>query len=186
LRDALVLLDHPRLGYPSKLGIDRNTASGEVATHVQFDFPAEKNLTFAKVKIGVTAKMTNVGLQKVMFDRDVTDGNLELVLSQNGMRINGPLKFGGIPLDVQWLENFTDKAPFEQQIRAIGVVDAAQRADFGYETRPFFDGPAQTDLTYVSYPGGRGRIDASFDLTQAALAFDFAKWSKPAGTPGRG
>ena len=186
LRDALALLDHPRLGYPSKLGIDRKTASGDAATHVQFDFPAEKNLTFAKVKIGVTAKLTDVGLQKVMFDRDVTEGNLDLALTQNGMRITGPLKFGGIPLDLQWLENFYDGAPFNQQIRAIGTVNADQRAAFGYETRPFFDGPSLTDLTYISYPDGRGRIDATFDLTQAALAFDFAKWSKPAGEPGRG
>jgi hypothetical protein len=186
MRDALVLLDHPRLGYTSKLGLKPATSSGDVATHIQFDFPAEKNLTFAKVKIGVTATMTNVGLQKAMFDRDVTEGNLELTLSQNGMRINGPLKFGGIPLDLQWLENFTDKAPFEQQIRAIGTVDAEQRADFGYETRPFFDGPAHTDLTYITYQDGHGRIDANFDLTQSVLTFEFAKWSKPAGTPGQG
>lgn len=186
MRDALVLLDHPRLGYTSKLGLKPETSSGDVATHIQFDFPAEKNLTFAKVKIGVTATMTNVGLQKAMFDRDVTEGSLELTLSQNGMRINGPLKFGGIPLDLQWLENFADKAPFEQQIRAIGTVDAEQRADFGYETRPFFDGPAHTDLTYITYQDGRGRIDANFDLTQSVLTFEFAKWSKPAGTPGQG
>jgi hypothetical protein len=186
MRDALALLDHPRLGYTSKLGLKPDRSSGDVATHIQFDFPAEKNLTFAKVKIGVTAAMANVGLQKAMFDRDVTEGNLELALSQNGMRISGPLKFGGIPLDLQWLENFTDDAPFEQQIRAIGTVDAEQRAAFGYDTRPFFDGPSRTDLTYISYPGGRGRIDASFDLTQSALAFEFAKWSKPAGQPGQG
>ena len=186
MRDALVLLDHPRLGYTSKLGLKPDTSSGDVATHIQFDFPAEKNLTFAKVKIGVTATMSDVGLQKAMFDRDVTEGKLELTLSQNGMRINGPLKFGGIPLDLQWLENFTDKAPFEEQIRAIGMVDAEQRADFGYETRPFFDGPAHTDLTYITYQDGRGRIDANFDLTQSVLTFEFAKWSKPAGTPGQG
>ena len=186
LRDALVLLDHPRLGYASKLGIDRDTASGDAAVHLQFDFPAEKDLSFAKVKIGVTAKMANVSLPKAMFDQDVTEGNLDLVLSQNGMRITGPLKFGGIPLDLQWLENFTDDAKFSQQIRAIGTVNADQRAAFGYETRPFFDGPAQTDLTYISYADGRGRIDASFDLTQSALAFEFAKWSKPAGQPGQG
>jgi len=186
MQDALALLDHPRLGYTSKLGLKPESSSGDVATHIEFDFPAEKKLTFAKVKIGVTATMTNVGLQKAMFERDVTEGNLELALSQNGMRISGPLKFGGIPLDLQWLENFTDDAPFEQQIRAIGTVDAEQRAAFGYETRPFFDGPARTDLTYISYPGGRGRIDASFDLTQSILTFEFAKWSKQAGQPGQG
>lgn len=186
MQDALALLDHKRLGYTSKLGLKPENASGEAATHIQFDFPAEKKLTFAKVKIGVNATMSNVGLKQAMFEQDVTEGNLELALTQNGMRINGPLKFGGIPLELQWLENFYDGAPFDQQIRAIGTVNAEQRAAFGYETRPFFDGPSLTDLTYISYPNGRGRIDATFDLTQAALAFDFAKWSKPAGEPGRG
>ena len=186
MQDALKLLDHERLGYTSKLGLSPERSSGDVATHIQFDFPAEKDLTFAQVDIAVTAAMKNVGLQKAMFEQDVTEGNLDLVLSQNGMRISGPLKFGGIPLDLQWLENFYDKPPFEQQIRAIGVVNAEQRAAFGYETRPFFDGPAHTDLTYISYPDGRGRIDATFDLTQAAVAFEFAKWSKKPGEPGRG
>ncbi len=186
MKDALALLDHPRLGYASKLGLTPKSSSGEAATHLDFKFPARKNLTFASVDIGVTAKLTDVGLKKAMFERDVTEGQLELVLSQNGMRINGPLKFGGIPIDLQWLENFTDDAPFDQQIRAIGTVDAEQRAAFGYETRPFFDGPSRTDLTYISYPDGRGRIDASFDLTQSTLAFEFAKWSKAAGQAGRG
>ncbi len=129
MQDALKLLDHERLGYTSKLGLSPERSSGDVATHIQFDFPAEKDLTFAQVDIAVTAAMKNVGLQKAMFDQDVTEGNLDLVLSQNGMRISGPLKFGGIPLDLQWLENFYDKPPFEQQIRAIGIVEcrAARR-----------------------------------------------------------
>ncbi len=186
MRDALALLDHPRLGYASKLGLTPDSSSGQVETHLDFEFPAEKKLTFAKVNIGVTAAMTDVGLTKAMFDRDVTEGNLELALSQNGMRIAGPLKFGGVPLDLQWLENFSEDAPFEQQIRAIGIVDADQRAAFGYETRPFFDGPGRTDLTYISFADGRGRIDANLDLTDSILTFEFAKWAKPAGQPGRG
>ncbi len=186
MRDALDLLDHPRLGYASKLGISPAGGSGQVKTHLDFDFPAAKNLSFKKVKIGVTAEMTDVGLQKVMFDRDVTDGNLSLALSQNGMRISGPLTFGGVPMELQWLENFTDDAKFRRQIRAIGTVDAAQRAAFGYETRPFLDGATAADLTYISFPNGRGRLDADLDLTDASLAFEFAKWSKPAGQPGRG
>jgi len=186
MREALTLLDHPRLGYASKLGLAPESGSGDVKTRLDFDFPAAKDLGFNDVKINVSAQLTDVGLQKAMFDRDVTEGNLELVLSQNGMRISGPLKFGGVPLDLQWLENFYDGAPFDRQIRAIGTVDADRRAAFGYDTRPFFDGPGATDLTYISFADGRGRLDASFDLTDSILAFDFVKWSKPAGQPGRG
>jgi hypothetical protein len=186
MRDALDLLDHPRLGYAAKLGLKPASSSGEVKTRLQFDFPAAKNLSFKRVQIGVSAEMKDVGLQKVMFDQDVTNGDLSLALSQNGMRISGPLTFGGIPIELQWLENFTDDAPFERQIRAIGTVDAAQRAAFGYETRPFFDGASAADLTYISYADGRGRLDADLDLTDATLAFEFAKWSKAAGAAGRG
>jgi hypothetical protein len=186
MRDALELLDHPRLGYASKLGLTPGSSSGDVKTHLDFDFPAAKDLSFKQVKIGVTAELENVGLKKVMFDRDVTNGDLELVLSQNGMRISGPLTFGGVPINLQWLENFTDESKFKRQIRAIGTIDAAQRAAFGYETRPFFDGTSAADLTYISFPDGRGRLDADLDLTDATLAFDFVKWAKPAGTKGSG
>ena len=186
MQDALKLLDHPRLGYASKLGLAPDKASGDVATRIDFDFPARKNLGFNDVKIGVTAEMKNVGLQQIMFDRDVTEGNLELKLSQNGMRISGPLMFGGVPLDLQWLENFYDDPPFQRQIRAIGTVQAERMAAAGYETRPFLDGPSDADLTYISYPSGRARLDAVLDLAQATMAFDFVKWSKPAGQPGRG
>lgn len=186
MRDALDLLDHPRLGYASKLGLTPANGSGQVKTHLDFDFPAEKNLTFARVKIGVTAEMTDVGLKSAMFGHDVTNGNLALVLSQAGMRISGPLTFGGIPMELQWLENFTDDAKFERQIRAIGTIDAERRTAFGYEARPFVDGPTATDLTYVSYADGRARLDADVDLTAATMAFEFAKWSKAAGQSGRG
>ena len=40
LRDALVLLDNPRLGYPAKLGLKPQNSSGDATTHLQFDFPA--------------------------------------------------------------------------------------------------------------------------------------------------
>ncbi|HWA46950.1 MAG TPA: AsmA-like C-terminal domain-containing protein [Dongiaceae bacterium] len=186
MQDALKLLDHPRLGYASKLGLKPELSSGDVATRLDFDFPAAKDLGFNDVKINVTADMKNVGLQKIMFDRDVTEGNLQLALSQNGMRISGPLMFGGVPLDLQWLENFYDKAPFQRQIRAIGNVQAERMAAAGYETRPFLDGPSGADLTYISFEDGRARLDATLDLAQATMAFDFVKWSKPAGQPGTG
>lgn len=186
MRDALTLLDHPRLGYASKLGLAPDSSSGDAKTRLDFDFPAKKNLGFNDVKINVVAQLSNVGLQKVMFDRDVTEGNLELVLSQSGMRIFGPLKFGGVPIDLQWLENFYDGAPFERQIRAIGRVEAERMAAAGYETRPFLDGPSAADLTYITFGDGRGRLDATLDLTEATMAFDFVKWRKPAGQPGLG
>jgi len=183
LRDALTLLDNPRLGYPSKLGLKPQSSSGDATAHLQFDFPAAKNLTFAQVKLSVAAQLANIGLKDVMFGQDVSEGNLQLKLTQAGMTVTGPAKLAGIPLDVNWTENFTDKAPFDEQIHAVGTATAEQRAQLGYDYRPLLDGPGKADLTFTRFSDKTATLDATFDLTQSALAVDFLKWRKEAGKP---
>lgn len=184
LRDALTLLDNPRLGYPSKLGLKPQSSSGDAAAHLQFDFPAAKNLTFAQVKLAVKAQLANVGLQAAMFGQDVTDGNLTLKLDQSGMTVSGPTKLAGIPLDVTWVENFTNNGPFDEQIHAIGTATSEQRAKLGYDYRPMVDGPSKADLTFTRFADKTGTLDASFELDDTNLAVDFLKWRKPAGKAG--
>ncbi|HVI91283.1 MAG TPA: AsmA-like C-terminal domain-containing protein [Dongiaceae bacterium] len=184
LRDALVLLDNPRLGYPTKLGLKPQSSSGDATAHLQFDFPAAKNLTFAQVKLSVAAQLANIGLKKAIFGADVTEGNLQLKLTQAGMTVSGPTKLAGIPLDVNWIENFTDNAPFDEQIHAVGTATAEQRATLGYDYRPLADGPAKADLTFTRYADTTATLDAAFDVTQSTLAVDFLKWRKEAGKPG--
>jgi hypothetical protein len=184
VRDALQLLDDPFLGYASRLGIHPEMGSGEAKTHLQFDFPAEKDLTFAKVKIQVMAQLADFALKQAMFGQDVTEAALDLALTQDGMRISGPLKFGDIPIELQWLEHFTDDAPFRQQIRAVGQVTTEQRRTFGYDIAPYVDGPVGTDLTLTEASGGKARLDVELDLSQADVVVDFLKWRKETGAPG--
>lgn len=182
--DALQLLDHPRLGYAQKLGLDPAGGTGEAQTQLQFDFPAEKDLSFAQVKIGVHAQLANLGLKNAMFGQDVTEGALELALTQEGMKINGPLKFGGIPLELQWLENFYDDPRFESQLRAIGTTTTEQRKQFGYDLGDMIDGPMHADLTYTRFADDKSRLDAIMDLTEAQTKLDFVKWRKDPGIAG--
>jgi uncharacterized protein YhdP len=184
VKDALQLLDDPFLGYPTKLGLRPEHGSGEANTHVQFDFPAEKDLSFDRVKIQVQSKLQNFGLQKAMFDQDVTEGALDLALSQDGMRIDGPLKFGGIPIQLQWLEHFSDDAPFKQQIRAQGTVSADQRRAFGFDILPYVDGPVGADLTYIRRADEKARLDFELNLDQADVSVEFLKWKKADGATG--
>jgi len=185
LADALTLLDNPRLGYPTKLGLKPANSSGDTTTHIQFDFPAEKNLTFDRVKLGVQSTMDNVGLKQVMFGRDVTDGKLSLDLNQDGMTIKGGMKLASIPLDATWVENFTDKGPFNQQIHAVGVVTADQCAALGYDYRSMLNGSSKLDLTFTRFADKRGQLDGTLDLKDTTVNLDFLKWQKAAGTPGK-
>ncbi|HEY4162388.1 MAG TPA: DUF3971 domain-containing protein, partial [Dongiaceae bacterium] len=91
LPDALTLINNPRLGYASKLGLKPADSAGDAKASIDFDFPAEKSLGFDHVKIAVDAQVQHVAMKKIRFDQDVTDGNLSLKLDQNGMVVNGPV-----------------------------------------------------------------------------------------------
>jgi hypothetical protein len=186
LSDALKLLDHPRLGYAAKLGLKPEEAGGEAQASIFFDFPAEKSLTFARVKIAVDAKVQHVALKRIRFGQDVTDGTLDLKLDQNGMVVSGPVTYAGSDLDIQWRQEFGDKVDVRESFQAKGKTSTGSRALVGYDFRPWVDGPADVALKFSRRDDGRGLLEANFDLKDAVLAMDFLKWRKPAGTPAQG
>ncbi|HVY98983.1 MAG TPA: AsmA-like C-terminal domain-containing protein [Dongiaceae bacterium] len=186
LPDALTLLDNPRLGYATKLGLHPGDSGGDAQVSLDFDFPAEKSLTFDRVKIAVSADIQHVAMKKIRFGQDVTDGSLALKLDQNGMRVSGPVVYAGAALDIDWSEVFTDKADVRETFAAKGRTSTGSRALVGYDFRPWVDGPSDVDLKFTRHADGRGLLQASFDLKDAVLAMDFLKWRKEAGVPAKG
>ena len=186
LKDALKLLDHPRLGYATKIGLHPDEAGGEAQASLDFDFPAEKSLTFARVKIKVDAEVKNVAMKRIRFGQDVTDGTLGLKLDQNGMTVSGPVKYAGADLDIKWSQQFADKVDVRETFQAKGRTSTGSRALVGYDFRPWVDGPSDVDLKFSRHDDGRGTLEANFDLKDAVLAMDFLKWRKPEGVPAHG
>jgi uncharacterized protein YhdP len=186
LSDALKLLDHPRLGYASKLGLKPEESGGQAQASIDFDFPAEKSLTFARVKIAVDAKVEDVALKRIRFGQDVTGGTLDLKLDQNGMVVSGPVTYAGADLDIQWKQQFGDKVDIRESFQAKGRTSTGSRALVGYDFRPWVDGPSDVALKFSRRDDDSGTLEASFDLKDAVLAMDFLKWRKPAGIPAQG
>jgi len=186
LKDALKLLDHPRLGYASKIGLHPDEAGGEAQASLDFDFPAEKSLTFARVKIKVDAEVQHVAMKRIRFGQDVTDGTLALKLDQNGMTVSGPVKYADADLDISWSQQFADKVDVRETFQAKGRTSTGSRALVGYDFRPWVDGPSDVDLKFSRHDDGRGTLEANFDLKDAVLAMDFLKWRKSEGVPAHG
>ncbi|WP_374308052.1 AsmA-like C-terminal domain-containing protein [Dongia sp.] len=185
MKDALELLDHPRLGYAKKLGIDPKTAGGTATANILFDFPAAKKLTFAEVKVKVAAEMNDVKIAKIRFDKDVSQGVLKLNLDEKGMNISGPIVFADMPIILDWSQSFADDAAFDEKLHVNGEASAAQLASLGFDYRPWVEGTCQCDVTYTKLPGGRATLQGAFDLTNAVLDVPAAKWHKDAAVPGR-
>jgi AsmA-like C-terminal region/Protein of unknown function len=186
LPDALTLLDNPRLGYATKLGLRPADSGGDAQVSLDFNFPAEKSLGFDRVKIAVSADIQHVAMKKIRFGQDVTDGTLSLKLDQNGMKVSGPVTYAGSALDIDWSEVFADKADVRETFAAKGRTSTGSRALVGYDFRPWVDGPTDVALKFTRHADGRGLLEASFDLKDAVLAMDFLKWRKEAGVPAKG
>lgn len=184
LADALALLDHPRLGYAAKLGIDPAAAGGSAKANIFFDFPAAKNLTFADVKVKVAAELADVKIARMRFGQDVTDGQLAIALDQSGMNIQGPIVFAGAPLQLDWNQTFTDNAEFDERLHAIGSVTSDQLAALGFDYRTWVNGLCQCDIVYTTYANGRGKLEGKFGLDAAVIDIPAAKWRKESGIPG--
>nr|WP_246423805.1 AsmA-like C-terminal domain-containing protein [Roseospira goensis] len=186
---ALALIDHDPLGYASQVGIDPGQTRGETRTTLTLGMPLLKDLALDALEIGVQANASGVALPGVALGQDLADGDLRLTLDGTGMDVTGTARVGGVPVRLDWRENFTDGAAFDRRYRVSGRLDNAARARFRLDGGPFqppwMDGPVDATLTYTETAGRPGRLDADVDLSPTTLAVDPLGWRKPAGTPAR-
>jgi len=189
LSEAMDLIDHQPLGYASKVGIVPSQVRGNARTTLSIGLPLLKDLPIEQLEIGVDAKARGVGLPGVAFGQDLTKGNLDLMLTAEGMDVTGGATVGGVPVRLDWRENFTDGAAFDRRYRVEGRMDNAARATFRLDSEqlqpPWLDGPVDAVLTYTEAAGQPGRLEANVDLFPAVLAVPPLGWRKPAGVPGK-
>ncbi len=183
VKDALLLLDNPRLGFPKKVGIDSADSGGQAATHLSFRFPAIKNIPFEKVQLGAQAKITDARLGKIFLDHDLTDGNFDLKLDNQGMGATGTARLAGIPAGLRWDLHFSAE-DFANRIDIVAKSSADDLARLGFDYREIINGPLGLDLVFTEYKNRLSDVAIDFDLLNAVAGVEFAKWKKPAGMPG--
>ena len=187
LRQALQLLDHPRLDLLGRLGLDPNSVSGRIRRgDVAFAFPLVDDLTFERTQVQADAALSGVRVADFALGQEVSDGTLELSVNKAGMTVTGPARLGGVQVsEMTWQERFEAGAEEVTRIDAkVPALTAAARANLGIETRPYLNGPVGLDVTYRSFRGGRSSVRLTGDLTPARVALEAADWVKPPGNPG--
>ena len=183
IKDALQLLDNPRLGFPKKVGIDPADSAGTAETHLSFRFPAVKELPFEKVQLNASSKLVGAKLGKIFLGHDLTEGNFDLKLNSQGMGATGTAKLAGIPAGMRWELHFYGE-DFTNRVSLAANSDAAALAGLGFDYRDIINGPLRLDLVFTEFKDRLSEVAIDFDLVNAVASVDFAKWKKPAGSPG--
>lgn len=187
VRTILSVLDHPPLGYPSRLSLDPKGTRGNAQASLHFAFPLLVNLDLEDVQLKVTGKMQGVGVEKVVAGMNATEGDLSLDLDTSSMTIKGTTKLDGIAARIDWKEQFNANAKGPRtRISAKGEPTAAELKGIGIDLEPFVSGPIGTDLVFSIDQRKRFALSADLDVTKTDIKIDELGWHKRAGVPGKG
>jgi hypothetical protein len=185
---ALTLINHQPLGYASLMGIDPEKTGGNSTGRIRMKFPLLSTLTFDQIDLSGDFKLENVSIAKIAFDKDITDGTLNVALDTKGMDVDGRLKFGGLEASVKWRENFDSKNPINRRVAL--VMDNAKTSvlrDLQLGMAPIIqditEGPLNIDLQMVSFNDGKSDIQIVSTADNAMVRAPYLGWTKSVGQP---
>lgn len=189
VKDALLYIDRPPFGFAAKLKIDPKSASGQAKTDLKLKFIAENTLTRDQIDINARARLTDVDLAAVFLGRDMTGGNLDLLVDKTGMDVRGDVVLGQIPARLSWRENFLKNADFKSQYQVVTrISDVNKLANIGLDMDPFtgkyIKGGVAANIRYTVLDQIDSRLEVRADLRDTRLSFPSFGWVKKTGTVG--
>ncbi len=175
-------LNKKPLRYAYALGIDPAGVRGIADGALHFHLPMKKNLRFAQVEYSARGKIDNLAIDKILFDRDLTAGALRVAVDRGGVDLAGNAQLNGVPITLDWKENFSD-GPIRTQYRLTGIFDDRARHELGIDWLPgVISGPVGVNLAFTQR-NKYAYSDLTLDLNNAALKIRQLGWTKKAGVP---
>ena len=190
LRDSLEFINKKPLEFASALGIDPTRTSGDAVTDLHLTFLLLKDITWDDVKVKAKAKGKNINIEDVIFDEDLSKGEIALVVDNDGMDVEGKVVLGSIPADLKWRENFSKNTLFKSRFLLDGIVNDKQRVkELRLDFPPFNDqimqGPIHVDATITEQWDGLGVLETFADLKGAKIDLPVLHWKKTAEQDGQ-
>jgi hypothetical protein len=186
IRDTLTLLNAPELDLISGLGIDPSKTGGQANVQAGFAFSLRGDIQIDKVDIKVQGELKDVVMRDLLLGHDAIQGDLNLDLNNDGMRVQGTTRFDGLPLSINWREAFTRQAVWRTEIEAIAPrIGQADLLRLGVDLPAPMAGSFATTLTAKIDRYGKHVVQAEMDVQKTELSIPLLGWRKDAGESGR-
>ncbi len=182
IREKLELLDHERLDLLSDMGIEPAKASGRSDGRLVLKFPLEMDLSVDEIQAETEAILTEVAVEGILLDKNLSAPRLQLILDTRSMQITGPIRLDGLGMTLDWQEFFTSDNPISSRIAArVPRVEVADWASFGIDVSPYVEGPSVTEVVVTIDRDDVTTVAAKSNLRLAKLSFPMLGWSKQPG-----
>ncbi len=184
-QDVLEILDLPRLGYVSRVGLKPAQVKGHVRGQMGAQFPMLKRLKAEAINLSAKATVEGLAIEGVLGNFKTSDGAFDVsVDSASGLDVKGTMKIEEVPSDISWRENFSPDAPFLSRYEISATLDDAARQRLGVSLAPYLSGPVPTVFRYTDSDRKKRNATAVMDLKEATLALPELYWEKASGVEG--
>lgn len=181
VREAGALLDQPALRIFTKAGVPVAALSGEAEAQVTLTRATGEAGRNRPLEFRVRADLAGAGLRDAFAGLDLTAADLSLDASNAEVRLQGPARLGGAPLDLVWREDLRSGAEAPTLILARGDATIADLSRFGMAFGDTVTGTVGLDIRATGRGAAIESAMVSADLTRAALKAPDGRWSKPPG-----
>jgi hypothetical protein len=184
LRTALKVLDSEPLQYPQKLGIRAAEVEGSSDVSVNFKFPLHEKLDLPEVRVTAQAKLKEVTLRGIAAGFDLTGGPMDVALNASALTVKGSGKLDGMPVEFNWLKDFSAGTEITSKVEAKLPLDAPALAKFGVPGDLKVTGTLPANVTYMVARDNTATLLLKGDITPTAFTVPVADYEKKAGSPG--
>ncbi|MEX2617704.1 MAG: AsmA-like C-terminal domain-containing protein [Alphaproteobacteria bacterium] len=183
LQTALTVLDSKPLEFLSNIGLDAKAITGATAARIVLEFPLLNDLKVEQIAIAAGATLRDVAINRGPLGLAMRQGALELKVTGQGITAAGTASFAGVPVKIDWRENFGGTREFQRQVNVSGLLGNEARRVLGFSGLTFLDGEVPTDVRVTMPFDGRREVIVTADLKRGSLEFPFIHWRKPPGIP---
>lgn len=180
----LRLLDVPRLGYTSAVGLSPAAINGTLDGLLHMRLPLLKNIEMKTIDLTASATLKNLSSSVLINGFDISDGDMTLDLDKDGFLLKGQAQLDKVPLQVSWRRSFdTDKGPL-RQASLSGNITGEQWAKLGVSALEKTKNAITASLTVFEKNKDTPLVlNGNLDMKAAEMDVEPLDWKKPAGAP---
>ncbi len=183
--DQLALIDMKPLLLTRKMGLVPDKVGGLAATRVRLKVPLKAGLTTDMVGVVAAANIRDGALADILDRWDLSEGKLTLRADGKGLDLEGEASLNGVPMKLQWVQEFRPKGPYGSRYELAGRIDDADRRALNLPLDPWLRGPVDMTLKLDAGPKGQAAGKVALDLADATLDVAPALWRKAPQTPAK-
>ncbi len=175
--NLMELASQPSLDLMTKAGLTAPKFSGQATAAIDLSLPLIKDVPREKVTAKATVKVTNAGVDNVLPNIDLSDGNLSITFDLKGIAASGPLKINGFPASLNWVRpaGITSKAT----ATLVTELDDKAREKLGMKLGNYMQGPIKVTADISGLGDKSTSIQVKADLSKVEMTIAAINWYRP-------